>query len=196
MTKVEFPFYPNEKTGVFIDGAYLYSVSRNLEFDIDYNRLLKWISKRGQLVRASYYTAIAEDQEYSSIRPLVDWLNYNGFKVVTKNIKEEGTGNRRKKGDINVELTADAVALASKVDHILLFAGDSDFTHLVKVLQNEGVRVTLFGTIATSNTVTSDELRRHADHFIEMELFIDEICRDSNSEAADLDPPLPDFIDA
>ena len=192
-----FPFYKNEKVAVLIDGAYLYALSRNLDFDIDYNRLLKWIGMRGQLLRASYYTVIQEDQEYSPIRPLVDWLDYNGFKVITKTSKEDNTLHiRKKRPDIHVELSVDAMAIAKDVDHILLCAGDSDFTHLVKVLQTQGVRTSLFGTIQTSGQITSDELRRHADYFIEMKDIISDICRDSNSDTINENALPPKYMEA
>ena len=120
MPDIRFPFYKDEKVAVLIDGAYLYALSRNLDFDIDYNQLLKWIGMRGQLLRASYYTVIQEDQEYSPIRPLVDWLDYNGFKVITKTSKDDGLNIRKKRPDIHVELSVDAMAIAKDVDHILL----------------------------------------------------------------------------
>ena len=68
----------SNKIALFIDGANLYATAKTLGFDIDYKRLLKEFQSRGTLVRAFYYTAIIEDQEYSSIRPLIDWLDYNG----------------------------------------------------------------------------------------------------------------------
>src|SRR5207253_1475970 len=78
----------SNKIALFIDGANLYATAKTLGFDIDYKRLLKEFQSRGTLVRAFYYTAIIEDQEYSSIRPLIDWLDYNGYTVVTKATKE------------------------------------------------------------------------------------------------------------
>jgi uncharacterized LabA/DUF88 family protein len=195
MAEITFPFYPDEKIAIFVDGAYLYSVSRSLEFDIDYRRLLGWIGARGRLLCASYYTVIQEDQEYSPIRPLVDWLNYNGFRVVTKSIRDDGT-QRRKRPDINIELAVDAMALADKVDHVMLFVGDSDFSHLIKNLQRSGIRVTVFGTTLASQTVTSDELRRHADHFIEMDNIVNEIGRDAVSDEIKGEDHLPEYIDA
>src|SRR5216684_4089275 len=89
-------FYPNERLAIFIDGANLYATAKALGFDIDYKRLLALFRAKGQLVRALYYTALAEDQEYSSIRPLVDWLDYNGYTMVTKPTKSfTGDGDFR-----------------------------------------------------------------------------------------------------
>ena len=126
----------HEKIAVFIDGANLYATSRGLGADIDYKRLLKEFQSRGNLLRAFYYTALIEDQEYSSIRPLLDWLDYNGYTVVTKNVKEfiDSSGRRKVKGNMDIELAVDAMELASHVDHIVLFSGDGDFRPLVLVV--------------------------------------------------------------
>ena len=76
----------SDRIALFIDGANLHATARTLGFEIDYKRLLKEFEGRGCLVRAFYYTAIIEDQEYSSVRPLTDWLSYNGYTVVTKTV--------------------------------------------------------------------------------------------------------------
>src|SRR6266850_3767730 len=98
----------SNKIALFIDGANLYATAKTLGFDIDYKRLLKEFQSRGTLVRAFYYTAIIEDQEYSSIRPLIDWLDYNGYTVVTKATKEfiDASGRRKVKGNMDVELAS------------------------------------------------------------------------------------------
>ena len=100
-----------EKIALFIDGANLYATAKSLGFDIDYKRLLREFQSRGYLVRAFYYTAVIEDQEYSSIRPLIDWLDYNGYTVVTKATKEfvDQTGRRKVKGNMDIELAVDAM---------------------------------------------------------------------------------------
>src|SRR5450432_3288121 len=134
---------PTEKIALFIDGANLYATSKSLGFDIDYRRLLQEFQSKGYLLRAYYYTALAEDQEYSSIRPLIDWLDYNGYTVVTKPTKEfvDATGRRKIKGNMDIELAVDAMRLAESLDHIVLFSGDGDFRSLVGALQQMGKRV-------------------------------------------------------
>ena len=119
------------KIVLFIDGPNLYATAKTLGFDIDYKRLLSEFQGRGALLRAFYYTAIIEDQEFSSIRPLVDWLDYNGYTVVTKAIKEyvDASGRRKAKGDMRVELAIDAMELAAQIDEMMLFSGDGDFPH-------------------------------------------------------------------
>jgi uncharacterized LabA/DUF88 family protein len=159
-----------DKIALFIDGANLYATTKGLGFDIDYKRLLKEFQSRGYLVRAFYYTALIEDQEYSSIRPLLDWLDYNGYTVVTKPAKEftDSTGRRKVKGNMDIELAVDAMELASHIDHMVLFSGDGDFRSLVEAVQRKGVRVTVISTISTQPPMVADELRRQADIFLDI----------------------------
>jgi uncharacterized LabA/DUF88 family protein len=159
-----------QKIALFIDGANLYATTKTLGFDIDYKRLLKEFQSRGNLVRAFYYTALVEDQEYSSIRPLIDWLDYNGYRVVTKPTKEfvDSTGRRKVKGNMDIELAIDALELAPYIDHMVLFSGDGDFRSLVEAMQRRGVRVSVVSTITTQPPMVADELRRQADDFIEL----------------------------
>ena len=154
-------FDPREKIALFIDGANLYATSRALGFDIDYRKLLSSFQKRGYLLRAYYYTALVEDQEYSSIRPLIDWLDYNGFKVVTKPAKEftDSTGRRKIKGNMDIELTVDALELADVVDHYVIFSGDGDFRTLVEALQRRGRKVS---DRLHHGLAAADDLRRSA----------------------------------
>jgi uncharacterized LabA/DUF88 family protein len=159
------------KIALFIDGANFYATARALGLDVDYKRILKEFDSRGTLVRAFYYTAIIEDQEHTSIRPLVDWLGYNGFTVVTKAAKEfidSATGRRKTKGNMDVELAINAMELAKHIDEMVLFSGDGDFRSLVEAVQRRGVRVTVVSTIATQPSMIADELRRQADVFIDL----------------------------
>jgi uncharacterized LabA/DUF88 family protein len=155
---------------LFIDGANLYATAKALGFDIDYRRLLREFQSRGMLLRAFYYTAIIEDQEYSSIRPLVDWLDYNGYTVITKMTKEfiDANGRRKIKGSMDIELAVDAMQLAEHVDQMVLFSGDGDFRPLVEAIQRRGVRVTVVSTISSQPPMVADELRRQADSFIDL----------------------------
>ena len=173
-------FDPREKIALFIDGANLYATSRALGFDIDYRKLLSGFQKRGYLVRAYYYTALVEDQEYSSIRPLIDWLDYNGFKFVTKPAKEftDSTGRRKIKGNMDIELTVDALELAEYVDHYVIFSGDGDFRTLVEALQRRGRKVSIVSTMASQPPMISDDLRRQADNFIDLMSLKSELGRE------------------
>lgn len=172
-------FYPEERLALFIDGANLYSAARALGFDIDYKRLLGIFQGRGRMVRAFYYTALAEDQEYSPIRPLIDWLDYNGFTMVTKPIKEftDAHGRRRIKGDMDIELAIDMMEIADRIDHAVLFSGDGDFRRLVEAVQRKGVRVTVVSTIRSQPPMIADELRRQADSFLDLTDLMPQIQR-------------------
>jgi uncharacterized LabA/DUF88 family protein len=173
------PFYPQERLALFIDGANLYAAARALGFDIDYKRLLDLFATKGRLVRAFYYTALVEDQEYSPIRPLVDWLDYNGYTMVTKPTKEftDASGRRKIKGDMDIELAIDLMEMADHLDHAILFSGDGDFRRLVEAVQRKGVRVTVVSTIRTQPPMVADELRRQADHFVELQELSPQIAR-------------------
>ena len=169
-----------EKIALFIDGANLYATAKSLGFDIDYKRLLREFQSRGYLVRAFYYTAVIEDQEYSSIRPLIDWLDYNGYTVVTKATKEfvDQTGRRKVKGNMDIELAVDAMELAPHIDQMVLFSGDGDFRSLVEAVQRRGVRVIVVSTISTQPPMVADELRRQADQFVDIVELQSKIGRD------------------
>ncbi|HRK24780.1 MAG TPA: NYN domain-containing protein [Beijerinckiaceae bacterium] len=160
----------SDRIALFIDGANLYAAARALGFDIDYRKLLEEFRTRGYLVRAFYYTAIIEDQEYSSLRPLVDWLDYNGYMVVTKPAKEftDSTGRRKIKGNMDIELAVDAMELAPHITHMVLFSGDGDFRSLVEAMQRKGVRVTVVSTVTTQPPMMADDLRRQADTFLDL----------------------------
>ena len=173
-------FYPQERIGLFIDGSNLYAAAKALNFDIDYKRLLELFAAKGHLIRAFYYTALIEDQEYSPIRPLIDWLDYNGYTMVTKPTKEftDAFGQRKIKGNMDIELTVDALELADVVDHYVLFSGDGDFRTLVDALQRKGRKVSIVSTMSSQPPMISDDLRRQADHFIDLQSLKAEIGRE------------------
>lgn len=172
-------FYRDERLALFIDGSNLYATARGLGFDIDYKLLRSEFMRRGKLVRAFYYTALLESEDYSPIRPLVDWLQYNGFTMRTKPAREytDAQGRRKIKGNMDVELAVDAMELAPHVDHIVLFSGDGDFRSLVEAIQRRGVRVSVASTTRSQPPMASDELRRQADNFIDLDELRDVIGR-------------------
>ncbi|MBT3237934.1 MAG: NYN domain-containing protein [Rhodospirillaceae bacterium] len=187
-------FYPNERIGLFIDGSNLYASARALGFDIDYKQLLNIFRSEGNLIRAYYYTALLEDQEYSPIRPLVDWLDYNGYTMVTKPAKEftDTQGRRKIKGNMDIEIAVDVLEMAEKLDHIVLFSGDGDFRYLVDAAQSKGARVTIISTVQSHPPMAADELRRQADFFIELADLREHIGRSGASSADDDHPDQPD----
>lgn len=163
-------FRPKERVCLFIDGANLYSASRSLGFDVDYRSLLAFFSSRSKLVRAYYYSALLDSEEYSPLKPLTDWLVYNGYTLITKTAREftDPAGQRRIKGDMDMELAVDMLEMSPRMDHAILFSGDSDFRRLVEAVQRQGVRVSVISSIRTSPPIVGDELRRQADQFIEL----------------------------
>ena len=172
-------FYKDERTGLFIDGSNLYAAARALGFDIDYKKLLEYFQSKTRIVRAFYYTALVDDQEFSPIRPLVDWLDYNGYTMVTKPAKEftDSQGRRKIKGNMDVDLAVDVMKMSQHLDHIVIFSGDGDFRPLVQAVQERGARVSVVGTIQSQSPMVADELRRQADVFIELGDLRDHIIR-------------------
>ena len=175
-----------EKSALFIDGANLHATAKSLGFEIDYKRLLREFQLRGYLLRALYYTAVIEDHEYPSIRPLIDWLDYNGYTVVTKAAKElvDQTGRRKIKGNMDVELAVDAMEIAPHIDQMVLFSGDGDFRSLVEAVQRRGVRVVVVSTISTQPPMVTQELRRQADEFVDIIGLQSKIGRDPGERSA------------
>ncbi len=163
-------FYPDERIALFIDGANLYSTVKTLDFDIDYSKFLNLFKEKGRLICARYYTAVLEHEDFSPIQPLIDWLDYNGYSVITKSAKAytDRDGRRRTKGNVDIEIAVDILELADHVDHILLVSGDGDFRALLQAVQRKGVRVTVISTSKSKPPMLSDELKRQADAFIEL----------------------------
>lgn len=181
---------PRDKVVAFIDGANLYATSKAIGIDIDYRRLLEEFQRRCRFLRAYYYTAYVEDQEFSSIRPLIDWLDYNGYTVVTKPAKEftDAAGRRKVKGNMDIEMTVDALELAPHFDHFFLFSGDGDFTALVSALQRKGKKVTVASTLSTPTPMIADELRRRADFFLDVQELANEFGRPQQSAKSHVHP--------
>jgi len=162
--------HPDERVVVLIDGANLYSASKALGVDMDYRKLLDEFAQHGRFIRATYYTALVEDQDFSPIRPLVDWLDYNGYNLVTKPAKDyiDAAGRRRFKGDMDVEIAVDLLDAAAYADHAFLFSGDGDFVAAINAAKRRGLKVTAVSTIKTNPPMAADELRRAADAFLDI----------------------------
>lgn len=181
---VTMAFYPNERIAIFIDGSNLYNTVKYLDFDIDYTKLLEFFSEKGNLITANYYTAIVQDDDYSPIKTLVDWLSYNGWQLITKPAKHllDRNGRRRVKGDMDAEIIVDMLELCSRIDHMVLFSGDGDFRVALKAVQKKGVKVTVVSTLKSNPPMLADELRRQANDFIEISS-MDKIISRHNSKS-------------
>ena len=171
--------YPTDRIALFIDGANLYSAAKALNADLDFRKLVEMYRAKAVLVRAYYYTAVVEGEEFSPIKPLVDWLDYNGFTVVTRPVKRftDSEGRSRTKGNMDIEIAVDMLEMAPHLDHAVLFSGDGDFRRLVQAVQAKGVRVTVVSTMKTQPPQIADDLRRQADLFVELNDLLPEIGR-------------------
>lgn len=176
--------HENQRVALYIDGSNMYSAARGLGFDVDYKRLRDFFTGKARLIRAFYYTALIEDQEYSPIKPLVDWLDYNGYTMVTKPTKEftDSLGRRRIKGNMDIELAIDMLEMSAHVDHAVLFSGDGDFRRLVEAVQRRGVVVSVVSTVRSTPPMIADDLRRQADMFIELQDLVPHIQRTDRRE--------------
>lgn len=180
-------FYKDERLALFIDGQNLHSAARGLSFDIDFKLLRQEFARRGKLMRTLYYTTVIETEEQSPLRPLIDWLQYNGFSIITKPAREyvDSQGGRKIRGGIEIDLAVDAMELAQRIEHIVLFSGNGDFRPLVQSLQRQGVRVSVVSTIRSQPSIIADELRRQADNFIELEELRETIGRRPRENSAE-----------
>jgi uncharacterized LabA/DUF88 family protein len=171
---------PAGKSAVFIDGQSLRHAAKALNFDVDFKRLLNEFQRRGQIVRAYFYTAVPENDEYNAIQSLLDWLDYNGFTVRTKPLRDsdDGEGRRRTKRSMGIELAVDAMEIAEYVGNVVLFSGDGNFRSLVEALQRRGVFVTVVSSLRTKPApMIADELRRQANAFLELDDLKDAVAR-------------------
>ncbi|WP_188129507.1 NYN domain-containing protein [Rhizobium sp. RU20A] len=177
-------FDNREKVIVFIDGAHFYFVAKSLDFEIDFQKVLAYFKSEAYLVRANYYTAIAEDQEFIGLRPLVDWLDYNGYRVVTKAYKDltDPSGKKRVRSSMEMELACDLFEQIDTADHLIIIAGDSDLARLVQTAQLKGKKVTVMSTLTGQLASISDELRRKADQFVDLSGFKEKFSRSGHSK--------------
>ncbi|MCR9269899.1 MAG: NYN domain-containing protein [Hyphomonadaceae bacterium] len=188
-------FYKDEKLALFIDGTNLYAAARGLGLEIDFRKLIQEFRKRGRLLRANYYTTIAETDEHNPVRPLVDWLSYNGFNTIVKNAREytDRDGRRRFRGSMDIEMATDMLELAPSLDHLVLFSGNGDFRRAVEAVKAKGVRVTVISSVKSQPQVIADELRREADAFIDLDEMAELIARPRKEDEQDRHPQENDY---
>ena len=167
-----------ERCALFIDGSNFHATTKLLNIDVDYLKLLHFFRSRSTLIRAYYYTALPDPSEQSPLRKLIDFLDYNGYMIVSKLTREftnHHTGEKRTKGNMDMELALDMLKLAPHLDHAVLFSGDGDFCRLLEDVQGKGVRVTVVSSIKTH--MLSDALRRKADEFLDLDEIVASIAR-------------------
>jgi uncharacterized LabA/DUF88 family protein len=184
----EIPFFikPTDRTYVFIDGPNFYATVKAISLDVDYKRMLQLFRTACNCVAINYYTATSDDQEYSSLKPLIDWLDYNGYNVITKPTKEftDSMGRRRVKGNMDLEIAVDVLRHASHANHIILCTGDGDFRVVVEAAQKMGCFVTVISTMDVKPPLVADELRRQASQFVDIVSLRSYIERDQKGRDA------------
>lgn len=170
---------PNERVILFVDGREFSACQRALGFNVDFKLLLSVYRARARLIRAMYYTTMVVQDE-DSLRPLVDWLEYNGFRLFTKSLHEkvDREGRPYVRGNTRAEMAVDAVDMADHADHFVFFANDASFSHAAAVLQRRGKRVSVVSTMMTDPPLVADGLRRQVDHFIDLASLESLISRD------------------
>lgn len=183
------------KLAVFIDGQNFYGTAKAIGFDVDYKKLLAHFNSMGNLLRVKYYTTVDEDDDNSPIIPLIDWLDYNGFSVVTKAKKSfvDAEGRRRFKGSMDVEIAVDAMELSAHVDRVILCSGDGDLHPLIEALQRRGIRVTVISSIASQPQMCADELRRQADEFVDLTSLREKVGRPPAVRATSTPSDVPRY---
>lgn len=158
----------NEKTLIFIDGASLYYGSKKCGLNIDYAKLREYFASRTKLIRAYYYASIVESEDYTPLKPLTDWLAYNGFTTILKEAYElpsEGGERRLRNTNVDCEIITDMMDMADHCDHIVLFSARNDYRRAIEAVQRKGKLV----TVVSSRDQISDELRRIVDNYIDIE---------------------------
>ena len=170
-------FYKEERVAIFIDGSNFYAAARSLDLYTDFSKLYDLFRESCHLVKALYYTALFEEDGITKMQPIVDYLNYNNFVVITKEARSitRDDGSSRIKGDMDVDITVSVIRQLASVDHFILFTGDGDFCALVQFLQEQGKRVSIVSTIKGNQRILSDELRKQVDHFVELETLVEAI---------------------
>lgn len=113
-----------------------------------------------------YYTALPPRGGDAPIYKLMDYLAFNGYIVKSKQVSEfdNGDGDIRRKGNMDVEMAVDTMALLPRMKRLILCSGDGDFCALVDAVQNVGVHVTAVSTV----DVTASALRRQVNRYLDI----------------------------
>lgn len=171
-------FHQDERLAIFIDGQHLFSASRNLGFDVDYRNFLECFRKKGKVIRAYYYAVHVDNGEYSPLKPLTDWLAYNGYALSMRTTTEHtDSQGRRRIPHTDLEMLADMFGIADHVDHMVIVTGNGGYCRGVSLIQQRGVRVSVLSSIKTDSPMLSDDLRRTCDQFIELQEIKSEFTR-------------------
>lgn len=154
-----------ERIGLFIDGISLQHAANVLQMKLDFKRLLQLFQQRGHLVGANYYSVIPPQPAADTAKPLLDWLSYNGFNVLARSSPHAGDAENIL--SLAVDISVDAMQRAAHLDHVVLISACRELQSLICALKTMGRRVSVVSTMRGHST--PDELRRHADIFLDLE---------------------------
>jgi uncharacterized LabA/DUF88 family protein len=151
----------NDRVAMFIDGANMDLACRLAGYFVDYRKARHLFLAHGLFYAAYYYIA-----DYTASDPLqqryLDFLAHSDYivrKKAVKAIRDQETGERVLKANVDTELVLDLINTAENYDLAFLFSGDSDFERAVDLLRSRGKRV----YIVTARQVLSRELAYVAD---------------------------------
>jgi len=170
-------FHTSEKLAVLIDGHALNAFAYGLGMKIDYRKLKVQFARSSKLTSIKYYAGVDFSRGENPYVKLLDWLDYNGYRVHIKEARSfvNGDGERNVKGSVIVDLSIDLVLVARHVDHVVLVSAHGDLTYPILQAKRLGARVTLLSSLNAEGVRPADELRQVADEFIELETLRDEL---------------------
>ncbi len=170
---------------VFIDASNIWQAQKAKGSVFDYEKLKIFLKKKftASEIKVFYYTAYpAQGTREYSIDGKHKFFTYLkkglGFVVQKKELKRITThGDNgdiiQEKGNMDVEMTIDAMHYVSKYNVAVLFSGDSDFLSLVTYLRNKGKKVYIF----SSKNNVSQELRTGGDGYFDVLDLTEDIWR-------------------
>lgn len=173
-----FSDFPNkdESCSIYVDGANLHCSAREIDLKIDYRELKSLFEKYMTVRSLNYFASLPsvkyqEEDIHCHARKLSKWLAHNGWRIHTNEatVKEADDGKYKiVKANVDTDLAATAVddvhCSGRKIDRIILFSGDKDFSATVKILRRYA-RVTI---VSNKNTLSS-ELKEVSDSVIYLE---------------------------
>ena len=161
------------RVAIFIDGSNLFYAALQLNIEIDYTKLLVYLTKGSQLLRAFFYTGV--DRSNDKQQGFLLWMRRNGYRVVTKDLVQLPDGS--KKANLDVEIAVDMMNLAPHYDTAVLVSGDGDLAYAVNAVSYQGVRV----EVVSLRSMTSESLINVADCFVDLDSIKQEIQKTSHS---------------
>lgn len=169
--------FETERAAVFIDGYGTHYTCKSLGIEIDYRKLSELIRRQTTVIRNYYFTPLVEGQDFIAVKPLLDFLQYNGWTTVTRPYKEHYVST-------NTALAVTAMEIAPAIEQAIIFSGNGDFTPLIEALKRRGIHTTVASTVRSEQSYCSDDLRRAADAFIDLDDIRSAISREPRNEKA------------